>query len=139
VAYASSSEVFSESTDRIEISSAEFWAKREGVMDLRQFFRKIRDVEAGIAEQFPLVASLETGDGGKSGVLSEVPRYQAARMIVEGKARLASEEEKQIYIEQEAAARKHFDELEAAKRAHLGFVGSPEPRPQQAPVRTPKK
>ena len=108
-------------------------------MDLRQFFKKIREVEAGIVEQFPLVASVETGDGGKSGVLSEVPRYQAARMIVEGKARLASGEEKQVYIEQEAASRKHFDELEAAKRAHFALIGSPDLRPQQAPVRTPKK
>ena len=108
-------------------------------MDLRQFFKKIREVEAGLTEQFPLVASVETGDGGKSGVLSEVPRYQAARMIVEGKARLASEEEKQVYIEQEAASRKHFDELETAKRAHLALIGSPDLRLQQAPVRTPKK
>jgi hypothetical protein len=60
-------------------------------------------------------------------------------MIVEGKARLASEEEKQVYIEQAAASRKHFDELEAAKRAHMVFIASPEPPPQQAPVRTPKK
>jgi hypothetical protein len=111
----------------------------KGVMDLRQFFKKIRDVEDGIVDQFPLVASLETGDGGKSGVVSEVPRCQAARMIVEGKARLASEEEKQVYIEQAAASRKHFDELEAAKRAHMVFIASPEPPPQQAPVRTPKK
>ena len=92
-------------------------------MDLRQFFKKIREVEASLVEHFPLVSSLETGDGGKPGVLSEVPRCQAARMIVEGKARLASEEEKQVYIEQTAASRKYIDELESAKRLHVALLG----------------
>ena len=34
-------------------------------MDLKQYFRKIRQVEAGLIETFPLVVSLETPDGGK--------------------------------------------------------------------------
>jgi hypothetical protein len=73
-------------------------------MDLRQFYKKIRDVEATILEPFPFVASLETPDGGKPGVITEAPRYQAARMIVEGSVRRASEEEKQEFLVHCAAA-----------------------------------
>jgi hypothetical protein len=69
-------------------------------MDLKQFYRKIRQVESEIVDQYPLVVSLATDDGGKSGILSEVPRYQAARMIVEGRVRLASEDEKQVHLKQ---------------------------------------
>lgn len=129
----------SQPTTELSLNPKEFWVNAKGVMDLRQFFKKIREVEASLAEHFPLVSSLETGDGGKPGVLSEVPRCQAARMILEGKARLASEEEKQVYIEQTAASRKYIDELESAKRLHVALLGTPDPRPQAMPVKAPKK
>jgi hypothetical protein len=69
-------------------------------MDLKQYFRKIRQIEAGLSERFPLVTSLETPDGGKAGLVSEISREQAAKMIVEGRAVLASEEEKEFYRQQ---------------------------------------
>ncbi len=97
-------------------------------MDLRQYFQKIRQLEASIAEKYPLVTSLETEDGGKAGVVSEVPRYEAARTIVEGKARLATDEEKQAFQERLAAALKAAEELEAAKRLQFGLLfGSDRP------------
>ena len=34
-------------------------------MDLRQYFKKIRDTENGLTDLFPLMVSLETTDGGK--------------------------------------------------------------------------
>lgn len=108
-------------------------------MDLRQFFKKIREVEAAIGEPFPFVVSLETGDGGKCGVISEVPRYQAARTIVEGKARAASEEEIRAYLEQRAASQKQLEELETARRLHLNLFMTPEPRPAQTPVKVTKR
>ena len=66
-------------------------------MDLKQYFRKIRQIEASLSEIFPLVVSLETPDGGKPGLVSEISRELAAKMIVEGRALLASEEEKELY------------------------------------------
>lgn len=36
-------------------------------MDVRQYYRKIREVEADLRETYPLVISLETSDGGKAG------------------------------------------------------------------------
>ena len=108
-------------------------------MDLRQFFKKIREAEASILEQYPVVTSLETGDGGKSGVLSEVPRYQAARMIVEGKARLASEEEREMYFDQRAASQQRLDDLEAARRPMFALATNPEARPASSSPKAPKK
>jgi hypothetical protein len=50
---------------------------------------KIRDTEATIPTPFTVVISLPTDDGGKKGVLVEVPRHLAAKMVVEGSAQLA--------------------------------------------------
>jgi hypothetical protein len=108
-------------------------------MDLRQFYKKIRDVEVAIPERFPFVVSLETADGGKPGVITEAPRYQAARMIVEGRARLASEEEKQVFLERCAAARKAAEEVEAARRLHLNLFAGFEGRPALPLQRNSKK
>lgn len=95
-------------------------------MDLKQYFRKIREVESALTETYPLVTSLATEDGGKAGIVSEVPRYEAARTIVEGRARLATEEEKQAYREQLAAALKAAEEAEAARRLQLAMLFSPD-------------
>lgn len=95
-------------------------------MDLKQYFRKIREVESALEETYPLVTSLATEDGGKAGIVSEVPRYEAARTIVEGRARLATEEEKQAYREQLAAALKAAEEAEAARRLQLAMLFSPD-------------
>ena len=62
-------------------------------MDLRMFYKKVRKLEEEIAETHPVVVSVETQDGGKAGVKTEVHREMAAKLIVEGRARLASDEE----------------------------------------------
>lgn len=104
-------------------------------MDLRQFYRKIREVESSIPDKYPFVTSFATDDGGKEGVLAEVPRYHAARLIVEGKARLATDEEKKEYLDNVAAAQKAVEEWEAARRAPFGFLLGTE---QRQPVSKPK-
>ena len=50
-------------------------------MDLRVYYQKIRDIESKIAHEFPVVKSLETSDGGKPGILTEVPRRIAAKLV----------------------------------------------------------
>jgi hypothetical protein len=91
-------------------------------MDLKQYFRKIRQIEATLSEMFPLVVSLETPDGGKPGLVSEISREQAAKLIVEGRAVLASEEEKELYREQQASAREAAEKSELAKRVQIAIV-----------------
>ncbi len=62
-------------------------------MDLRVFYQKMRKLESQIPDAHVVVVSLETADGGKPGRLTEVSRECAARLMVEGRASLASPEE----------------------------------------------
>jgi len=57
-------------------------------MDLREYFRKIREVEAEMEDAFVVVVSRKTTDGGRSGVKTVVPRAVGAKLIVDGKAKL---------------------------------------------------
>ena len=56
-------------------------------MEMRMYYKKLRQAEATIAEEHTVVVSLETGDGGAAGVYTEVTRRNAARLIVEGRDR----------------------------------------------------
>jgi len=62
-------------------------------MDLKVYYRKIREIEASLPDGDIVIVSLETPDGGREGVPTEVPRRLAAKSMVEGKSRLASEAE----------------------------------------------
>ncbi|MDQ6678007.1 MAG: hypothetical protein M3Z09_11985 [Acidobacteriota bacterium] len=62
-------------------------------MDLRVYYRKLREVESTLTEPFAVVVSLDTQDGGKAGVCTEVTRHIAAQHIAEARARLATSEE----------------------------------------------
>jgi hypothetical protein len=100
-----------------------FWRT---AVDLRQYFKKIRDTESGLADSFPLVMSLETTDGGKAGVASEVSREQAAKLIVEGCARLANEAEKKAYFDKQASEKRAADRAEMARRVQVTIVSQPD-------------
>ena len=91
-------------------------------MDLKQYFRKIREVEAGLVDDYPVVVSLDTPDGGKAGRVSEVSRYNAAKMIVEGRAMLATEEQKKDFIARQLAARKNAEKEELARRLQIAIL-----------------
>ena len=54
-------------------------------MDLRAYYQKIREVTEKIEGDHVVIISLETPDGGRAGVRTEVQRGVAARMIVEGR------------------------------------------------------
>lgn len=82
-------------------------------MDLRAYFRKIRNLEEEIAEPYVVVVSRETADGGKPGVKTEVPRGLAARLIVEDQATLASAEETAEFKAEMERRRAEIAEAEA--------------------------
>ena len=85
-------------------------------MDLRIYYTKIREQEAKIPTEFPVIVSAETQDGGRAGVKTEVPRRIAAKMIVDGLARLAKAPEAAEFLaEREAAIRAARESAEAAK------------------------
>ncbi len=76
-------------------------------MDLRFYYQQIRAIEESIAGQDAVVVSEPTRDGGKGGVFSDVSRALAAKLIVDGKARLATVEEEERYrVELDEARRR---------------------------------
>lgn len=91
-------------------------------MDLRQYFRKIREVEATISVPHIFVTSLETADGGKAGVVTEVTRGIAAKMIAEGRAVVATEDEKQRFLADQENERVAADRADVARRLHVTVV-----------------
>jgi hypothetical protein len=97
-------------------------------MDIKQYYRKIREIEAKINEPFPLVVSLDTPDGGKRGVISEVPRAVAAKLLAESRAVLATEEEREQYWQQQFAARKASEQAQLARTVQVAIVSDPELR-----------
>ncbi len=103
-------------------------------MDLRHYFRKLREIEATIAEPHVFVCSLETPDGGKPGVITEVGRELAAKMIVEGRAALATKPESEQFLEKQAVARTAAQKSEMARRLQVTIVSDADARPvAQAP------
>jgi len=91
-------------------------------MDLRQYFQKIREIEADIREPYTFVVSLETSDGGKAGIVSEIKRGLAAKLIVEGRARLASSLEREEFLEKHATVRLAAERAEVARQLQVTIV-----------------
>src|SRR5437588_12750378 len=86
-------------------------------MDLTKYYKKIREVEATIESEFPVVKSRETADGGKQGRLTEVPRYIAAKLVVDGIAELANDADLERFRADQAEAKRVADQLAAAAAA----------------------
>lgn len=57
-------------------------------MDLREYWKKVREAEQKLAEPFVTVVSVKTADGGRKGRKTVVPRAVAARLVVDGKVEL---------------------------------------------------
>lgn len=91
-------------------------------MDLQVYYRKIRELEESLKDPSVVVVSLETPGGGRAGVRTEVARRIAARMIVEGGARLASAEESREFLEDNAEAKRRADQVAAAARMQFAVV-----------------
>ena len=96
-------------------------------MDLRAYYRKVREVEASIAEDHVVVVSLATPEGGKAGVRTEVPKGIAAKLVAEGRARLASQEEGEEFRAANRQAKERFEQEEAARRMQVVVIPA-EPR-----------
>ena len=71
-------------------------------MDLRAYYREVREVQRSFTEPFVVVVSEKTQDGGRAGVKSEVTTEIAARLIVDGKARAATAEETEGHRKEQA-------------------------------------
>jgi hypothetical protein len=91
-------------------------------MDLRAYYRKVRETEAAMPFAQVVLVSLATPDGGKPGVVTEVPTPIAARMIVEGSARQATEAEASSFHAQHAVARQAAEDAAQASKLQVVVV-----------------
>ncbi len=108
-------------------------------MDLRAFFQKLRKIEQGIVDPHVVVVSHETPDGGRPGQLAEVSRSNAARLILEGHAHLATAEES---AEFRAAARKALEEAQhrlLAEKVQVNVISDADLRAMKSAARADKR
>jgi glucuronate isomerase len=108
-------------------------------MDLRVFFQKLRKIEQEIVDPHVVVVSHETPDGGRAGRLAEVSRSNAARLILEGHAQLATAEES---AEFRAAARKALEEAQQrqlADKVHINVISDADLRALKSASRVEKR
>jgi hypothetical protein len=98
-------------------------------MDVRQFYKKVREVQGGIEEPFIFVTSLETPDGGRAGSVAEVSRDLAARLIVEGKAARSLQTEIDIHRRTQQEVRKASERAELAKTIQVAVIREPDKVP----------
>src|SRR5580704_11667977 len=96
-------------------------------MDLRAYYQKVREAEAGMTSPHVVIVSLATPDGGKPGVVTEVPTPIAARMVVEGGARQATEAEIRVFREQQTAAKQAAEDAVVASKVQVVVVPASAP------------
>ena len=107
-------------------------------MDLQMFFKKKREIESSIATPFAVVMSLDTPDGGRGGRVTEVNRGRAAQLVLEGRARLATEEESRGYHEEGTVARENAAQS-AISRMPLAVLSEQEMRTLRTSLRRQKE
>ena len=95
-------------------------------MDLKRYYQKIREIESTINEAFAVVVSLETPDGGRPGALTEVLPRVAAKMVVDGVARLASKQEAEQLRDAQAEAQRLVEQAALASRVQLTVLPTSE-------------
>jgi hypothetical protein len=95
-------------------------------MDVKTFYQRIRDTEAMIPTPYAVVISLPTDDGGKKGVLVEVPRRLAAKMLVEGSAELAPADLALVFRQTKEMAFREAQEASVAAKVEVTVVPSDE-------------
>lgn len=100
-------------------------------MDLRAYYKKVREAEAQLIGDHTILVSLATPEGGREGVYTEASRAVASKMIAEGRSRVATDAEALQYREQLAAARQLHEESEAANRMKVMVIPSSEFRKRE--------
>lgn len=95
-------------------------------MDVKTYYRRIRDTEGTIATPYTVVISLPTDDGGKAGVQVEVPRHVAAKMVVEGSAQLATADQIAAFQQAQESVYKAAQDASAAAKVEVTMVSSDE-------------
>ncbi len=91
-------------------------------MDLRGYYRKLREIAKGLEEEFVVVKSLATPDGGVAGRLTEVRRELAAKMAADGLAEIAGKDEGELFRQKMAEEKKQADQKRASERVQFAVL-----------------
>ena len=91
-------------------------------MDLKGYYRRVRESEATLPEGDVVVVSLATPDGGKAGVLSEVNRNTAARLMVDDKVRIATAQEAEEWRQSRREALQAWEEANLRQRVQIRVI-----------------
>ena len=91
-------------------------------MNLKTYYQKIRDVEASFNVPFVVLVSHATSDGGKEGLLTEVPKELAAKMIADGRAHAATDDVAREFHDKKAEAKRAADSEAAANKMQVTLV-----------------
>lgn len=91
-------------------------------MDLRLYYHNLRKAEEEIADEFVVLMSQATPDGGKGGVMTEVNRHLAAQAIVEGRGCLATSEEAASFYKATAHARRAVEQAALAAKLQVNVI-----------------
>lgn len=97
-------------------------------MDLKNYYRKIREIEAGIDGECAVIVSRETPQGGRPGLLVEAPRLVAARMIAEGTADLATAKQAEAFRHELREAHAEEERRRAAARIQVSVISEADAR-----------
>ena len=100
-------------------------------MDLRSYYRKVREADATLTGEDIVLVSLETTEGGRAGVRTEAPRPIAAKLIAELRARVATPDEVLEFREAQRAAREVHHQAEAANRVQVMVIPAHELKKQR--------
>jgi hypothetical protein len=98
-------------------------------MNVKAYYQKIRELEQTLTDSFVVIVSHDTPDGGRGGLLTEVPKHLAARMIADERAHLASEDATLQFREKSADATRTAEELLLADQRHVRSMPASELRP----------
>src|SRR5215469_11715003 len=91
-------------------------------MDLRSYYKKVREADSTLRGDDIVLVSLATSEGGKEGVRTEAPRGVAAKLIAEGRARVATEDEVAEFRANAKTAREQYEQDEVARRVEVVIV-----------------
>jgi hypothetical protein len=94
--------------------------------DLNGYFTQMRENEKSIPDEFPIVVSHKTGDGGVAGRLTEVTRRIAARLLVEGAAHLADIMEAENFRKAKQQAKASAESMAASAKLELAVAAAAE-------------
>jgi hypothetical protein len=101
-------------------------------MDMKDFYQRMKELEKSIPGAYVVIVSLATPDGGREGQETEVPKSVAARLVLDKKARLATEEETEAF---EVRKQEEREKAEAASREERLPVSTTRADPQIKPSR----